>query len=78
MKKRNHFLEKSKLTTAQLVAQLNILKSDLNDSRIKIQLQKFTKPHKINELRQQIAQINTIISQRIIKESNEAKTKRSN
>lgn len=78
MKKRNYFLEKSKLTTAQLVTQLNVLKSNLSDNKVKIQLQKLTKTHKINELRQQIAQINTIISQRIIKELNEAKTKRSN
>jgi len=78
MKKRNYFLEKSKLTTTQLVTQLNVLKSNLSNNKIKIQLQKLTKTHKINELRQQIAQINTIISQRIIKELNEAKTKRSN
>lgn len=78
MKKRNYFLEKSKLKTIQLVTELQNLKNELHDNLIKIQLQKLTKIDKIRKLRQQIAQVNTIINQRIIEELNETKTKRSN
>ncbi|MEK7062065.1 MAG: 50S ribosomal protein L29 [Patescibacteria group bacterium] len=78
MKKRNYFLEKSKLKTIQLVTESQNLKNELHDNLIKIQLQKLTKTDKIRKLRQQIAQINTIINQRIMEELNEAKTKRSN
>lgn len=66
MKKNQDFLSFSKLTTGQLLKRLADLENQKISQKIKLSIAKSNKPSQLKTLKAQIAQIKTLVSQRII------------
>jgi ribosomal protein L29 len=66
MKKKQQLIEISKLSTREMLKKLDTLKQKLQQSQTKIITGKSSQTSQIRQLRIQIAQIKTLINQRIL------------